>query len=139
MLRYFFGSLFWVGVCAIAAQAQMADVPRFNADGDFPSARVQGNRGTYPHWQWLVVETDEAGLNCRNAYGEIVVTLAYGAVVDSVFAGDEAIESVNGQPWLRVKASDMDLRNVASGRADSYTCYVRANTQYITPINPDTQ
>ncbi|MEM7066544.1 MAG: hypothetical protein AAF572_25675 [Cyanobacteria bacterium P01_B01_bin.77] len=123
-----------------AAQAQMADVPSFDANGDFLSARVQGNRGTYPHWQWLIVETDEAGLNCRNANGAVVVTLAYGAVVDSVFDTDDAIDLVEGQAWLKVTANVFDLRRrVVDETAVAYTCYVRANTQYIAPVNPDTQ
>lgn len=124
--------------CATAAQAQMADVPRFNTDGDFFSARVQGNRGTYPHGQWLVVESEDPGLNCRDVYGDVVVSLAYGAVVDSVFDTDDAIALVAGQPWLKVRASQMDVLQV-NGLAASYTCYVRANRRYIAPINPDTQ
>ncbi|MEM6253043.1 MAG: hypothetical protein AAF821_08980 [Cyanobacteria bacterium P01_D01_bin.156] len=118
----------------------MADVPGTNANGDFLSARVQGNRGTYPHWQWLIIEADKAGFNCRDANGDVVVTLAYGAVVDSVFDQGDAIETVDGRPWLKVRASLMDVRQrVTDSVAISYTCYVRANQQYIAPINPDTQ
>lgn len=138
MIRRFLSSLILVCAWSTGVQAQMADVPNFDANGDFLSARVQGNRGTYPHWQWLVVETDAAGLNCRNANGDIVVTLAYGAVVDSIFSSEEAIEFVEGQPWLNVRANLMDVRRV-DDVAISYNCYVRANSQYIAPINPDTQ
>ncbi|MBE9068267.1 hypothetical protein IQ260_16570 [Leptolyngbya cf. ectocarpi LEGE 11479] len=136
LLASFFCGLFMVPV----AQAQMANVPNFDTNGDFLSARVQGNRGTYPHWQWVVVETDAAGLNCRTANGVVAVTLAYGAVVDSVFDTEDAIELVDGQPWLKVTANVFDLnRRVVGERAVSYSCYVRANTQYIAPVNPDTR
>ena len=90
--RGFLASLFCVLSVATAAQAQMTDVPEFDPNGDFYSARVRGNRGYYAHRQWLVVEADEAGLNCRNSNGTVVLTLAYGAIVDSVFDGGEAIQ-----------------------------------------------
>lgn len=122
------------------AQAQMSDVPSFDANGDFRSARVLGNRGYYSQWQWLVVETDETGLNCRNANGTVVLTLAYGAIVDAVFDNGDAIQLINGQSWLNVNVSAMDLRRqVADDFAVIQTCYVRANNQYIAPLNPDTQ
>ncbi len=126
---------------ANAVQAQMADVPNFDTNGDFPSARVWGNRGYYPHWQWLVIEPDPTGLNCRDANGLVIVTLAYGAVVESVFDNtNDAIELVDGQPWLKVRASMFDLhRRVIDETAVAYTCYVRANNEYIAPINPDSQ
>ncbi|MEM9264079.1 MAG: hypothetical protein AAGA46_00990 [Cyanobacteria bacterium P01_F01_bin.13] len=118
----------------------MSDVPSFDANGNFLSARVFGNRGRYPHWQWLVIEPDKDGLNCRNENGSVVVTLAYGVIVDSVFDNDDAIELVNGRPWLKVNVSSMDLRHrVTDEVAATYTCYVRANRKYIAPINPDTQ
>ncbi|MBT9311763.1 hypothetical protein [Leptothoe kymatousa] len=125
---------------ATTAQAQMADVPNFDENGDFITARVRGNRGTYPHRQWLVIEPDRTGLNCRNSNGDIVVTLAYGAVVDSAFHSDDAISRINGSPWLKVNANVLDVRHIVVNEAAvNYTCYVRANNQYITPINPDTQ
>ncbi len=121
------------------AQAQMADVPRFDSNGNFGSARVQGNAGTYQHRQWLVVDTDPAGLNCRDTRGTVVLTLDYGSVIDSVFenAQGDAIELLPDGPWLRAKASSLDvLRRVTDEIAETYTCYVRANTKYIAPINP---
>ena len=133
-------SFFCILSVATAAQAQMADVPEFDANGDFYSARVRGNRGYYSHRQWLVVEPDEAGLNCRSARGNVVLTLAYGAIVDSVFESGDAIQLINNQPWLKVKVTAMDLRRQVSEEfAAVQTCYVRANQQYIAPLNPDTQ
>ena len=138
--RWLLVSLLWTFSVATMAQAQMADVPKFDVNGDFLSARVLGNRGYYPHWQWLVVEPDAAGLNCRDVNGAVVVTLAYGAVVDSVFGDGDAIELVDGQPWLKVSANVMDLRRrVVDEHAIAYSCYVRANNRYIAPVNPDTQ
>ncbi|MDV3352678.1 hypothetical protein D0962_24305 [Leptolyngbyaceae cyanobacterium CCMR0082] len=138
--RGFLASFLGIVSIATAAQAQMSDVPRFDTNGDFFSARVQGNRGMYPHWQWVVVETDNLGLNCRSDNGDVIVVLAYGAVVDSVFEGDDAISLVNGQPWLKVNADLRDVqRRVVDDFAVAYTCYVRANNQYIVPLNPDTQ
>lgn len=140
MTRLLLASLICAFSIANAAQAQMSDVPSFDTNGDFSSARVRGNRGTYPHWQWLVVAADEDGLNCRNVDGSVVVTLAHGAVVDSVFTNGDAIEWVNDRSWLQVSASVMDLRRrVVDDIAVAYTCYVRANNKYIAPINPDTQ
>ena len=140
MVRMVLVSLLWAFSVANVAQAQISDVPSFEANGDFLSARVRGHRGTYPHWQWLVIEPDLEGLNCRHANGDTIVTLAYGTVVDSVFENDDAIALVNGQPWLRVSASSLDIRRqVIDQAAETYTCYIRANTRYIAPINPDAQ
>ncbi|MBT9315672.1 hypothetical protein [Leptothoe spongobia] len=140
MTRGFLASLLCVFSMATAAQAQMSDVPAFDTDGDFHSARVRGNRGYYSHRQWLVVEPDVEGLNCRNENGTVVLTLAYGAIVDSVFDNGDAIRSINGQPWLKVNVSAMDLRRqVADDFAVVQTCYVRSNNQHIAPLNPDTQ
>lgn len=140
MTRSFLASFLCVLSMATAAQAQMTDVPDFDANGDFQSARVRGNRGYYTHDQWLVVEPDDSGLNCRNANGNVILTLAYGAIVDSNFDHSDAIQLINGQPWLSVRVSAMDLRRqVADSFAAVQTCYVRANNQYIAPLNPDTQ
>ncbi|NEQ50873.1 MAG: hypothetical protein F6K11_12185 [Leptolyngbya sp. SIO3F4] len=140
VIREFLVSVFCVFSFATAVQAQMSDVPGFDADGDFHSARVWGNRGYYSHRQWLVIEPDESGLNCRNANGTVVLTLAYGAIVDSVFDDGDAIQLLNGQPWLKVNVTAMDLRRqVTDNFSVVQTCYVRANNQYIAPLNPDTQ
>ena len=121
--------------------AQMTDVPSFDRNGDFVTALVQGNRGAYQHKQWLVIDTDVNGLNCRNINGFVIVKLAYGSVIDSEFEPDgDAIEIVNGRPWLKVSASSFDVQHRVVNRvSETYTCYVRANTNYIAPINPDAQ
>ena len=90
----------------------------------------------------ILVDTDPAGLNCRNTRGTVVLTLNYGSVIDSVFenAQGNAIELQSDGPWLRAKVSSLDvLRRVTDEIAETYICYVRANTKYIAPINPDSQ
>jgi len=124
------------------AYAQATEVPAFDRNGDFQSSRVLGNRGTYQHQQWLVVDPDPNGLNCRDNQFSVVVTLSYGSVVDAVFSSnqDNAIRLIGGNPWLRVSASFLDIQTRNTNeRSETYTCYVRANREYIAPINPDSQ
>jgi len=125
--------------------AQAADIPRADRNGDFRTARVRGNRGDYPHRHWLVVDRGAGGLNCRAANGEVMLTLNYGSVINSRFEGGagyendtgEAIDLVNGQPWLSVEVTAFDIRQqVTSELAEKYQCYVRANQRFIAPINP---
>jgi len=132
----------FLGSGTTVAEAQVADVPAFDNNGDFQSSRVLGNRGTYQQKQWLVVDPDPKGLNCRDNQFSVVVTLGYGSVVDAVFSSnqDNAIRSIDGNPWLRVSASFLDIQTRNTGeRLDTYICYVRANREYIAPINPDSQ
>ncbi len=123
------------------ALAQMAEVPRPNGRGDFITARVLGNRGTYLQRQWVVVDADPNGLNCRDSSNRALVRLSYGAIIDSVPRGgkSDAIRTWGGQPWLEVRVQLFDVHKRLAERRDSYTCFVRANTRYIAPINPDTQ
>jgi hypothetical protein len=126
-----------------AARAQVADVPAADRDGDFHSTRIAGHRGSYPQRQWLVVERDPGGLNCRDARGQVVAVLAYGAVVDSDLRGDdgEAILIVAGRPWLRLIAHPLDLREDLRPqelRLRPLACRVRAHARYVAPLNPDT-
>jgi len=126
-----------------SAGAQIADVPLANANGDFLSTRLPGNRTAYPQRQWVVVERDPAGLNCRDERGQVVALLAYGAVVDSDLKGDgtEAIVVMAGRPWLRLLAHPFDLRQdlrPQAQRVHLVSCRVRANAAYLAPLNPDT-
>lgn len=137
-----FSFLLWSSAGTPIAYAQATEVPDFDNNGDFKSSRVQGNRGTYAHKQWLVVDPDANGLNCRNDQGSVVVTLSYGSVVDAVFTNnqDNAIRLMNGKPWLRVSVGLVDIHTRQTNeRLNTYTCYVRANREYIAPINPDSQ
>ena len=138
MKRILIASLLSIFSTATVARAQYTDVPVFDNNGDFRSSRVDGNGGSYQHRQWLIVDTDPDGLNCRSDESFVVATLRYGSVVDSVFSSSQgdAIEMINGEPWLKVSASWIDIRTEPS---DPYICYVRANINYIAPINPDSQ
>jgi hypothetical protein len=118
-------------------------VPLANANGDFLSTRLPGNRSAYPQRQWVVVERDPAGLNCRDGRGQVLALLAYGAVVDSDLKGDdsEAIVVMAGRPWLRLRAHPFDLRQdlrPQGQRVHPVACLVRAHAAYLAPLNPDT-
>jgi hypothetical protein len=126
-----------------SVRAQIADVPLANANGDFLSSRLPGNRTAYPQRQWLVVDRDPAGLNCRDARGQVLALLAYGAVVDSDLKGDgtEAIVVMAGRPWLQLLAHPFDLRQdlrPQGQRLRPVACRVQANAAFIAPLNPDT-
>ena len=126
-----------------SAGAQIAAVPLANANGDFVSSRLPGNRNAYPQRQWLVVDRDPAGLNCRDERGQVVASLAYGAVVDSDLKGDgtEAIVVMAGRPWLQLLAHPFDLRQdlrPQGQRLRPVACRVQANAALIAPLNPDT-
>jgi hypothetical protein len=126
-----------------SARAQIAAVPLANANGDFLSTRLPGNRSAYPQRQWVVVERDPAGLNCRDERGQVVALLAYGAVVDSDLKGDgtEAIVVMAGRPWLQLRAHPFDLRQdlrPQGQRVLPVACRVRAHAAFLAPLNPDT-
>lgn len=136
--------------------AQVADVPRPNSDGDFTTAFVLGNRGYYANEKWLVVSQSvdqrDAALNCRYApNGEIRSRIVSGAIIEAVFLGspntpgaiepnlaNDAIVSESGVPWLRVQGTSDFFYPAQAGNWESLgECYVRANLQYIAPINND--
>ena len=136
-----------------AALAQGAEVPRPNRNGDFMTAFVLGNRGYYTNEKWLVVVNNDGRdyyLNCRRTpNGEILSRIRFGAIIEAVFLGspntlgstepnlaNDAIVLENGAPWLRVRGTsgwfDPDL---AGDGGSLVECYVRANWQYIAPVN----
>lgn len=120
---------------ATPAIAQHAGVPAPNANGDFTTAVQPGNRGNVDRTRkWLVVDPDPTYLNCRaTPNGEVQSRVAPGAVLTAVFSetqGD-AIVLAGGVPWLRVRGTDPLIVG------EPGICYVRANSQYIAPINED--
>lgn len=123
-----------IPLMATVAIAQMAEVPQVNDQGDFMTAKVQGNRGLYNNEKWLVV--DPGSLNCRNTpNGTVKFKLEPGAIVTAIFSNNgrgDAITLKNGQPWLKVE----NVHPVGL-RFNSGICYVRANIKYIAPINQD--
>ncbi|OLP16791.1 hypothetical protein BST81_19035 [Leptolyngbya sp. 'hensonii'] len=134
----------------LPVSAQIADVSQPDGNGNFKTARILGNRGYYLQRKWLIVEPDKAGVNCRNKQGKVLVRIAYGAVVDSVViqtnavmprpplkANWDAIEVLDGKPWVYVRVNLLDVQQTLGNRQNTYTCYVRAHRQYIAPINED--
>ncbi|MFQ3615720.1 MAG: hypothetical protein SNJ57_11340 [Cyanobacteriota bacterium] len=118
------------------ANAQMAEVPMPNRNGDYTTAVMQGNRGNYYNRRWLVVDPDPTYLNCRiSPNGVVRSRIAPGALLTAEFVRNEAIVFQNGSPWLRVRGNDA-LTFAQPGQTLG-TCYVRANRQYIAPVNED--
>ncbi|BAU40823.1 hypothetical protein O77CONTIG1_00629 [Leptolyngbya sp. O-77] len=121
---------------SMPAIAQMAEVPTPNRSGDYTTAIMQGNRGNYYNRRWLVVDPDPTYLNCRvSPNGAVRSRIAPGAILTAEFVRNEAIVFQNGAPWLRVRGTDA-LTFAQPGQTLG-TCYVRANRQYIAPINED--
>lgn len=133
-----------LALAGASAWAQRADVALPNRWGDFASTRIQGNRGFYPQRQWLIIARDPAGLNCRDAQGRVVAVLAYGSVVDSDLPAEshgEGIVLVAGRPWLGLSVDRFDLHQdlrPPERRNRPLSCRVRAHTNLIAPLNPDT-
>ncbi len=129
-------------------------IPVANPQGDYPvpPARARGNRQV----NWLVVDSDSQGLNCRmaqrfrsisvdglNAPDElfqrnkhnvsqwpVVTTFLRGERLQAVtgnFANQIMISDSQGKPWLPIST-------------DKGNCFVRANSRFIKPIleNPTT-
>ncbi|GAB4134642.1 MAG: hypothetical protein Fur0046_06710 [Cyanobacteria bacterium J069] len=114
----------------------MAEVPTPNRNGDYTTAAVQGNRGNYYNRRWLVIDPDPTYLNCRvSPNGVVRSRIAPGAILTAEFVRNEAIVFQGGSPWLRVRGTDA-LTFAQRGQTLG-TCYIRANTQYIAPINED--
>jgi hypothetical protein len=145
-----------VGYFSSVAIAQIADVPQPNSHGDFTTAFVQGHRGYYANEKWLAISQSgdrrDAALNCRYApNGEIRSRIVPGAIVEAVFLGEpnipgtsepnwanDAIVLENGVPWLRVRGTSGLFDPARAGDFESLgECYVRANQQYIAPVNND--
>ncbi|MBE9039993.1 hypothetical protein IQ235_04200 [Oscillatoriales cyanobacterium LEGE 11467] len=94
-------------------------------------------------------------LNCRyTPNGEIRSRVAPGSIVEAVFLGElnldprngsiepnlanDAIVESDGGPWLRVRGTSDLFYPFQVGDWESLgECYVRANEQYITPVNND--
>ncbi|MEL7037301.1 MAG: hypothetical protein AAFO04_17005 [Cyanobacteria bacterium J06592_8] len=133
-ISIFTGTIIGILLTTSAGIAQIAEVPSPNADGDFMSAKVLGNRGYYNNQIWLVVDLEY--LNCRyTPGGEVKTRLITGATMTAIFpqeGREDAIVIRNGKPWLRVRSLNPNL-----SRIDSGVCYVRANKKYIFPINND--
>ena len=135
--------LSWYDLSSIAVFAQRADVPEVGRYSDFSSARVIGNRGFYFQTYWLVLDKDSAGLNCRPFFQSVQpeVSIKYGSIIkaDLHGKGGDPIFALHGQTWLRVTVNRSVLqRDYREGdRSMPIKCIVRANADFIAPINQD--
>lgn len=144
LLPAFLLSLANLALAGGSVWAQRADVAIADRWGDFISTRIQGNRGFYSQRQWLIITQDPDGLNCRDQLGQVIAVLAYGSVVDSDLAqgsDGEGIILVAGRPWLRLSVNRLDLHQDLRPplqRNRTLTCRVRAHSNFVAPLNPDT-
>lgn len=124
----------------IASWAQVADVIRPNAQGDFAALMIPGPRGAYPQRFWLVVDRDPHGLLCRDPHGRASIALRYGAVLE-LDQPDQQVspQLIQGKPYLRMAIKPVDILYDArfKDRGQSAVCSVRANSSFLAPIQPD--
>jgi hypothetical protein len=123
------------------ARAQIAEVIRPDARGDFHSIQVSGPRGTYVQRFWLVVDRDPRGLLCRDDFGRAWIALKNGAVVTlAPYAPGRPNPLIrDSKPYVRVQVKPMDILQDLRQRerGQEAVCAVRANTAFLTPINHD--
>lgn len=123
------------------AHAQIAEVVRPDAQGDFTTLRVPGSRGTSPQRFWLVVDRDPRGLLCRDEQGRAWITLRYGAVLqlDQPEQQQQPLW-IGGKPTLRLAVKPVDIQSDVRFRRDhgqAMVCRVRANSTVLAPIQED--
>ena len=143
-------SLAVAGMLGMGANLASA-IPAANQQGDYPvpAARQRGNRQV----NWVVVDSDSQGLNCRMAQRFRSVS------VDGIDASAELFErnkhNVSQWPLLTVFRREERLQAVTGNNANQITiadpggkpwlpistgkgnCFVRANSRFIKPIeNP---
>ena len=121
------------------ARAQRAEPPFPDPAGNFNSSQTTGNRGLYEVRHWLVVEADPNGTNCRDPREGMrpLTKLFYGDLLETdtpVRGGlKQAVERHNDKPWLRIRLPNW---RIASRKSPGLsTCVVRANAQFIAPVN----
>ena len=143
-------SLVVAGIVGMGANLALA-VPVANQQGDYTGllARQRGNRQV----NWVVVDSDAQGLNCRMAQRFRSV------IVDSLDAPDELFEknkhNVSQWPILttfqrgeRLRAVNGNLNNqmtIADIQGKPWLpivtkqghCFVRANSRFVKPIRED--
>lgn len=122
------------------ARAQIADVVRPDAQGEFSALRVPGPRGSTPQRFWLVVDRDPRGLACRDERGRAWISLRYGSVVQLDQPEQQTAPLlIQGKPYLRLAIQPMailhDVRFRERGKATA--CRVRANSSFLAPIQAD--
>lgn len=124
-------------------QAQVGDVVRPSASGDFVELQREGPRGPIPQRLWLVVDRDPAGLLCRDARGLPLLALRPGAVLeaDSGPGLPSPLQLRSGRSYLRLRVKPVDIlsdRRIASQGAQPHgstsLCHVRAHGAYLAPV-----
>lgn len=122
------------------AWAQIADVVRPDAQGEFLSVRVPGPRGSTAQRFWLVVDRDPRGLACRDVQGRAWISLRYGSVVQLDQPEQQmAPLLIQGKPYLRLAIQPMVILHDARfrDRGQPTSCRVRANSAFLAPIQED--
>lgn len=127
---------------APGAWAQVADVARPDARGDFTTITFPGARGVVLQRFWLVVARDPRGLWCRDARGRALIALRQGAVVETADRSANPRSPLlfsQGKPYLRVRIKPVDILYDArqSAEGSAFTCLVRVNTAFLAPIHLD--
>lgn len=127
-------------VSAPAARAQVADVVRPDAQGEFRTIWIAGPRGSTPQRFWLVVDRDPRGLLCRDSQGRAWIAIRYGSVLQLAEPEQQtAPQLIQGKPSLSlvVKPIDIlyDVRFRERGRGA--VCRVRANSSTVAPIQEE--
>lgn len=129
-------------------------IPVANKQGDYPvpPARQRGNRQV----NWLVVDSDSKGLNCRMAqrFRSISVdgldapaelfernkhNVSQWPVV-TAFRRGERLQAVTGNNANQIMIADSQGKPWLPVSTDKGNCFVRANSRFIKPIreNPTT-
>ncbi|MBD1884060.1 MULTISPECIES: hypothetical protein [Microcoleus] len=150
-IRVVFLAAAWI----LGMEANLASaIPVANKQGDYPvpPARQRGNRQV----NWLVVDSDSKGLNCRMAqrFRSISVdgldapaelfernkhNVSQWPVV-TTFRRGERLQAVTGNNANQIMIADSQGKPWLPISTDKGNCFVRANSSFIKPIreNPTT-
>lgn len=117
--------LVFIFVFILGFQAQAADVPIPNDQGDYQTAFVSVNGERFTQQYWLVI--DPTGLNCRSAdLNQVLSIFPVGAIIKAYFPDDQQIDAISlkaEQPYLMTFSGE------------GQRCFVRGNHKYIAPIS----
>lgn len=135
----------WIlGIGANLASA----IPVANQQGDYPvpPARQRGNRQV----NWVVVDSDSQGLNCRmaqrfrsvsvdglNAPDELFERNKHNVsqwTVVTTFRRGKRLQAVTGNNANQIMISDSQGKPWLPISTDKGNCFVRANSRFIKPI-----
>lgn len=146
-------SLAVAGILAGWANLALA-LPIANQQGDYTGllARVRGNRQV----NWVVVDSDAQGLNCRMAQRFQSISVDGIDAPDELFARNKhnvsqwavvttfrrgkRLQAVTGNNANQIMISDTQGKPWLPISTDNGNCFVRANSRFIKPIreNPTT-